>query len=150
MINFTCPKCETPISAQEQNAGQSMICPNCSATVNIPAAAGATTQGQFAPTQIVVNVGGPAAQPGLIQKQVSMVLAVILGIFLPGVQYFYMGQISKGIVVLLLEFGLATLTFITCGIGSLIWIPFNLLILIDTIVVVNRMKSGPVSAWRCF
>jgi DNA-directed RNA polymerase subunit RPC12/RpoP len=99
MIEFNCSRCQSAISAQDQQAGQSVICPNCSATVTVP---GPAAQGPAAAApiaapvagqqpQIVVNIQQPAASPNMVHKKVNGLVVYLLFVFLNGSQYMYMG-----------------------------------------------------------
>lgn len=160
------------MDAPDEYAGRNVQCGNCEATMTVPtpdaapaataaataaaapaqaaAPSAGTAQGQPGPTQIIVNVAGAAPQADLVHKQVNIVVAWLLFILLNGAQYMYMGQIGKGVVVLLLEFCLWVLAIVTCGIGPVVWIPWRILCLIDTLVVSSRLQKGPIHPWRCF
>ncbi len=70
----------------------------------------------------------------------------------------YMGQIGKGGVVLLLDFSILFFSLVfgglTCGVGFLIgmiiYLPWRILCLVDTLVIASRLKKGPIHSWRCF
>ena len=56
MIVFPCQTCQTPLSADDPQAGKLVRCPTCSATVRVPAR---QTQQQLQP----VGTGGPGIAP---------------------------------------------------------------------------------------
>ncbi len=175
-VEVTCPVCQVTQYVPKDTAGQPVSCCNCDSPLPLPQAAtparparlpnlpplpnlpavpaAAVALSQPAPTQIVVNVAAPAAPSGLIQKQVSGVVVGLLWWFLCGAQYIYMGQVGKGLLAMAVFFTLWSIMIFTCFITAplilLLLIPLQFLCLIDTILVFNRLKKGPISAWRCF
>jgi hypothetical protein len=79
-----------------------------------------------------------------------LLLAFLCWWFLNGLQYFYFGQVVKGVILALIDMGFWVLTVIFCGLPALIWIPWRVLWLIDTVAIHRRLQKGPVSQWRCF
>jgi hypothetical protein len=164
MIEVVCPRCQSRMEAPDEYAGLTVQCGNCEAPLVVPgpvapapaaavasAAVPATAPtGQAGPTQIIVNVAGAAPQSEMVHKQANMFVAWLLLVFLNGAQYMYMGQIGKGVLVLVLDWCLVVLVCVTCGLGLAIYVPWRMLCLIDTLVVCSRLKKGPIHPWRCF
>ncbi len=83
-IDFTCPRCDAPLSVPEEYAGQHGPCPRCEATVTIPMTS--------APTPVAV--GGPTAGP------TSSRWLVIVTLLLPIVFLVVLAFVGVGVALL--------------------------------------------------
>ena len=78
MIVFPCQTCQTPLSAEDAQAGQLVRCPTCSTTLRVPA-----RQAQAAPALQTAGVGGGPSTLPLPQQNFSA-NASRLGAIRPG------------------------------------------------------------------
>jgi len=170
MIEVACPKCMSRFNAPDNAAGRTAKCPNCGSPIEIPstppAAApppappvqvGHTPPGAPVPsnpqgTTVVVQTQAPsAATIGPANKSALVVFLLWLFVPISGVHYFYLGQIGKGAVALLLDlFVFTPLIVLTCGMGLAVYIPWHIVLLIDGLVVTSRIRNQAISPWRCF
>ena len=66
-------------------------------------------------------------------------------------QYFYLGQTGKGLIFLLINvFIWGPIIFFTCGLGLALYIPYNFILLVDSLVVASRIRKQAISPWRFF
>src|SRR5258708_1399649 len=63
MIEFPCQVCQTPLKANDAQAGQLVRCPTCSTTLRVPVPAGAAT-GNTVARAYVGTVGAPSSFRG--------------------------------------------------------------------------------------
>ena len=167
MIRVTCPNCSASFETDDANAGKTGRCPNCQSPLRVPAAQSAEASPSTAmpdpavaaqavqPNQTTVVVQVPAAQqaPGRIGPSKKSVAVSVLLWLLPiaGLPYFYIGQTGKGLLFLLLDIFLwGPLFFLTCGLALIGYIPANLVMLIDAIIVTSRVRKSSVHRWRFF
>ena len=96
-----CPRCNAP------NADTAQVCYACQSPL-----ASASGSGSYQPVQQAYG-GTPAQQqiPGADKKIVAGILGIVAGGF--GIHKFILGYTTEGIIQIVL-------TFITCGIGSII------------------------------
>jgi TM2 domain-containing membrane protein YozV len=81
----------------------------------------------------------------------SWILVWLLAAICSGLQYFYLGQMGKGAVFTLITVLVwCPIVFVTCGIGLLGAVPYSLILLVDSLVVAQRMRREAVSQWRFF
>lgn len=167
MIEVKCGTCGKNFGVKDEFAGKTGKCPNCGSPVTVP---GAGAQQRFArpaaqpqptaaqpaagPTIVVQMQGPPQGSAGMIgPAEKSLLLTFLFSLLCPGIQYFYLGQMGKGIVFTLMTLLAWGFIACTCGIGLIILpilIPCNLVLLIDSLVVANRMKNQAVGPWRFF
>jgi hypothetical protein len=133
-----------------------------------PVAASAVAQGAAVAT-VVPNLAGAGAASGAVTVNVvmqgpapqpkSLLLALVFWWFLNGAQYLYFGQTGKGLLLLLVDLVFWTaifIAFLTIIFAIFvfpiiaIWCVWQTVWLVDTILIHNRLRRGPVSAWRCF
>ncbi|MBD0373199.1 MAG: TM2 domain-containing protein [Pyrinomonadaceae bacterium] len=95
-----CPRCNA------QNADTAQVCYVCQSPLTGGGAA-------YQPVQQAYGSSGPPAQqiPGADKKVIAGILGIVAGGF--GVHKFILGYTTEGIIQIVL-------TFITCGIGSII------------------------------
>ncbi len=100
-----CPRCNA------SNADTAQVCYNCQSPLTGSSAAGSGYQ----PMQQQGYGGAPAAQqiPGADKKMIAGILGIVAGGF--GIHKFILGYTTEGIIQI-------ALTFITCGLGSIIGI----------------------------
>jgi TM2 domain-containing membrane protein YozV len=95
-----CPRCNAP------NADTAQVCYACQSPLTSSAGGG------YQPVQQAYGGGPPAQQiPGADKKIVAGILGIVAGGF--GIHKFILGYTTEGIIQIVL-------TFITCGIGSII------------------------------
>jgi len=100
-----CGNCGTPLAAKYAP------CPNCGHVK--------TTFGAPPPAQ--ANMQSPLFK----STATTVVLALVLGIFgICGVGHFYIGKISRGVVLLIIGIILGIIVFASMGIGLIIFLPF--------------------------
>ncbi|MFO7973838.1 MAG: hypothetical protein R6V12_04310, partial [Candidatus Hydrogenedentota bacterium] len=102
---------------------------------------------------IFVTVPSTFAAPSsyIGPTNINIVLLVVLGLIHLSVPYFYMGQTGKGVVFLILDFVFwPMMVASTCGMGSILYIPYKSILLTDALVVASRIKKGPIHPWRFF
>lgn len=73
------------------------------------------------------------------QPDSNDIIAIILSVFLPGVGHIMLGQVTKGIVILVA-------TFVTCGLGYI----FSVIVALDAYMVAMARKNRPVDDWEFF
>jgi hypothetical protein len=148
---------------KDELAGKTGKCKNCGSVIKIPAPLGTgagssvpapPVQGVSPPSNptIVVQIQQPTATPGTIgPAPKSIVLVFLLAFFTNCFQYFYLGQNGKAVIFLLLDiFFWGPIIFLTCGLGLIGYIPYHLVLLVDSIVVAGRLKTQAISPWRFF
>jgi TM2 domain-containing membrane protein YozV/DNA-directed RNA polymerase subunit RPC12/RpoP len=168
MIEVKCGTCGKNFGVKDEFAGKTGKCLNCGSPVMVPAAgaAWAAAQPQPSVTQPQASVTQPAAGPTIVVQmqappqgstgpigpaEKSLLLTFLFSLLCSGLQYFYLGQTGKGVVFTLVTlFVCWPIVLMTCGIGLVVFIPYNLILLIDSLVVANRMKSRAVGLWRFF
>lgn len=98
-----CPRCNA------SNADTAQVCYNCQAPL-----AGSAAGGAYQPMQQGYGSAPPAQQiPGADKKMIAGILGIVAGGF--GIHKFILGYTTEGIIQI-------ALTFITCGLGSIIGI----------------------------
>jgi len=121
-----------------------------SAPVMAAVAQAATTQAPSGPT-VVVQVQQQVPSGLIGPEHKSLLLVWLLWMVGLELQYFYLGQSGKGLVFLLINmFIWGPVIFFTCGIGLIAFIPYNILLLIDSLVVASRIKRQAIHPWRFF
>jgi DNA-directed RNA polymerase subunit RPC12/RpoP len=161
MIEFKCETCGMKYSVKDELAGKTGKCKNCGSSIKIPMPSGVgpapTAPAQNAapapnPPTVVVQIQQPAATSGGIgPARKSLVVVLLLAIFTNCLQYFYLGQSGKGALFLVLDFFVwFPIIFFTCGLGLIGYIPYHLVLLVDSIVITSRLKTHAISPWRFF
>ena len=88
------------------------------------------------------NIPRPAVQEGYIP---SPMFVVILDLFIAGSGQMFMGQLAKGVMILL---GQIFLGILTAGISLIVTYP---LMLIDAFLLAKKLKAGKrIGRWECF
>ena len=127
-------------------------CPNCGAGLQ-PGATKCLKCGSAVEVQQQAGAPGAApAAPGMVAtKDVSPFLAAFLSWLLMGLGQIYIGQTTKGIVLLVLGLLFYVIDIVTCGIFLFVHGPIAIVFIIDAAMVAGKVKSGqPVSQWRFF
>ena len=168
-----CPNCESPILippassgtpkalAGNPTAAKAAAPPKAAAPNRAPAAS--ANPDPPIPTETAPAVQQPAGQTIVVQmqqqpaggmigpEQKSLIVVWLLAWVCAGLQYFYLGQMGKGVL-----FTLLTLLFwspvliLTCGVGLIGFFPYAVLLLVDSQIVASRMRTEAISQWRFF
>jgi len=105
-------------------------------------------QADLPPEGAPPGASGPAATP---QRQHQPWLAVLLSFLWPGIGQIYNTQQVKGIVMICVNLALGVLTYVSCGLGSIIWMPFWIVAWIDALLIGNKVEAGrAVGEWEFF
>jgi TM2 domain-containing membrane protein YozV len=124
-----CPNCGAPVQPE------SSVCARCGSSV----AAQQQQPGYAPPSQQSDGKVYPSNPPK------SAVTATILSCFFPGVGQMYLGQVIKGVVILVAGIVLST---VTSGIAGL---PVWIVAMIDANNIAKKLASGrPVGQWEFF
>lgn len=151
MIEAKCANCGKSFQVKDELAGKTGKCKNCGEPMTIPAAAGAEVHqpADQAQPQVVVQVQQQPAGDMIGPADKSVILVILLNGFT--LQYFYLGQTMKGVVFLLIDlFVMLPLVFLTCGLGLALYIPYHIVILIDSIMITGRLKREAIGPWKFF
>ena len=92
----------------------------------------------------------PAVRPDLIPPSQAKdpILVLIVALFLWGVAYFLIGQWQKGIVGVGAWLLVLAITIGTCGVGILLYLPFQIAIVVDAYLQAQELKQGrPIGQW---
>lgn len=95
----------------------------------------------------------PVVRPDLIPPSQAKdpIMVLIVALFLWGVAYFVIGQWQKGIVGVGAWLLVISLTIATCGVGILLYLPFQVAIVIDAYLQAQELKQGrPIGQWTFF
>jgi TM2 domain-containing membrane protein YozV len=99
----------------------------------------------------VVCTSCGAALAGKATTQVNAALAGILNWLWGGVAYFLLGQTTKGIVFSVLTLCMWILSLVTCGIGFVIFGVYDVVLIIDAVMLVGRANRGEsLGDWQFF
>ena len=116
LLNKICLKCG------KENTEESKFCIECGASAGDPSNTN-TTNYRHNPNQRPIQWKSEGT---------TLVLTVVLGIFgLGGIGHIYLGNISRGIVILIVGIILSVVTLVTLGIGLVILIPFVIWVVFD-------------------
>jgi hypothetical protein len=99
------------------------------------------------------QIPGGISDPGVIPPTNAKdpILILILALFLGGIAYFVVGQWQKGLVAIAVWFCGIIFAIITCGIGSLLFFPLAIAIVIDAYMQASILKAGqPIGQWTFF
>jgi hypothetical protein len=79
------------------------------------------------------------------------VLVLVLALFLGGIAYFVIGQWQKGLAGVAAWLCALALTFITCGVGIVFYLPLVVAIVIDAYLQAKCLTDGhPIGQWTFF
>lgn len=79
------------------------------------------------------------------------VLILVIAAFLGGVAYFVLGQRQKGVAGVAAWLTALVLTFVTCGLGILLYLPLVAAIAVDAFLQAKALKEGhPIGQWTFF
>ncbi len=154
MIEVKCDNCGGKMELGDEAAGTTVNCANCGSAIQAPgapaaAAPAAATGGAEGGPTVVVQVQQPAGMVAPSKK--SKELVFILSWVWSGLQYFYLGQIGKGILFSIVTLVLWFLAVVTCGAGLLVLVPYIIVLLVDSFSIAGRMSRGEaVSPWKFF
>ena len=81
----------------------------------------------------------PGSRREGVELDVVDVLAVILSVLAPGIGHIVLGQVMKGLVILLLVVA-------SCGVGYII----SAIIALDAFMVARARRVRKVGDWECF
>jgi TM2 domain-containing membrane protein YozV len=83
--------------------------------------------------------------------QVSVAAAGLLNWLWTGAGYFIVGQNTKGIVFCLITVIMVIFDVITCGVATLIHVPYTIIGIVDAVLVAQRRNRGEyVGEWTFF
>jgi hypothetical protein len=83
--------------------------------------------------------------------QVSVVAAGLLNWLWGGAGYFVIGQNTKGIVFCLITLMLVIFAIVTCGLGVIFLVPYAIVVIIDAVLLAQRVNRGEViQEWQFF
>lgn len=83
--------------------------------------------------------------------QVSVLAAGLLNWLWAGAGYFVIGQNTKAIVFCLITLVLLGFTVITCGIGLVVMAPYVIALIIDAVLLAQRLNRGEtIAEWQFF
>lgn len=100
-----CPSCNAP------NADTAQVCYACQRPLASASGSSSSGSSSYQPVQQGYGGGPPAQIPGAEKKVIAGILGIVAGGF--GVHKFILGYTTEGIIQIVL-------TFITCGVGSII------------------------------
>ncbi len=79
------------------------------------------------------------------------ILALILAFFLGGISYFVLGQWQKGIAAVAVWLCGLVFAIVTCGIGSILFLPLSITIVIDAYMQAKCLRDGhAIRQWTFF
>jgi len=117
-----CAKCNFNIKEEDTK-----FCPKC----------GASLESDFVNTsteKITTNTtpSGLQRKPEWKSEGTTLILTIILGIFgFGGIGHIYLGNITRGIVILIVGIILLVVSALTLGIGLIVLIPFAIWVVFD-------------------
>ena len=119
LLSTVCLKCG------KANPKESKFCAGCGSSVN-----GTNTNTPPPPNQGY----NPNQRPAQWKSEgTTLILTVILGIFgLGGIGHIYLGNITRGIVILIVGIVLLVVSVVTIGIGLVVLIPFAIWVVFDS------------------
>ena len=84
-------------------------------------------------------------------NNVSTVVAGVLNWIVPGAGNIYIGQITKGVIFCIISVILWGVAFITCGLGSIIYLPYMVVMIIDAAKLADHINNGEIiDEWQFF
>ena len=118
-----CSKCGVNITDEDTK-----FCPKCGASVEIDSTETPTSK---EPTTNTASTR-PQRQPEWKSEGTTLILTIILGIFgFGGIGHIYLGNITRGIVILIVGIILLIASALTLGIGLIVLIPFAIWVVFD-------------------
>lgn len=101
------------------------------------------------------STGSPGSgDPSVITPPASPmdpVIPLVVGIFLGVIAYFLYGQWQKGVGGLVLYVVLLVLSFVTCGLGSFLFLPLHVMTIVDAYMQSKLLKDGvAIRQWTFF
>ena len=114
------------------------FCPNCGKE---------TQEGAVICTSCGVALKAGGAATG----EKSPVIAGILNWLWSGVGNIYLGQKTKGVVFCVITSFLIILDIVTCSLGAIIHVPYMIIMIIDAVLLANRIGRGEsIAEWKFF
>lgn len=114
------------------------FCPNCGKE---------TQEGAVICTSCGVALKAAGAAAG----EKSPVIAGILNWLWSGVGNIYLGQTTKGVVFCVITGCFVIFDIVTCSLGALIHVPYMIVMIIDAVLLANRIGKGEsISEWKFF
>jgi TM2 domain-containing membrane protein YozV len=93
----------------------------------------------------------PAINPCAAAGEKSPVIAGILNWLWSGVGNIYLGQKTKGVVFCVITSFLIILDIVTCSLGAIIHVPYMIIMIIDAVLLANRIGRGEsIAEWKFF
>jgi len=126
-LTTICLKCS------KENPDESKFCAGCGSPVN-----GTSNENTSPPpnnSNPPPNYGhNPNQRPAQWKSEgTTLILTIVLGIFgLGGIGHIYLGNITRGIVILIVGIILLVVSAVTFGIGLIILIPFAIWVVFDS------------------
>lgn len=116
-----CVKCGTNIEDESTK-----FCPKCGNAVD------SGTRETSTPTETVTNTSRPQRPAEWKSEGTTLILTIVLGIFgFGGIGHIYLGNITRGITILIVGIILLVISIFTLGIGLLVLIPFAIWVVFD-------------------
>ncbi|MBC8502087.1 MAG: zinc ribbon domain-containing protein [Nitrosopumilus sp.] len=122
------------LNCSKENSDESKFCAGCGGVLNSSQNTQSPNQGNNPNFANNPNYGNNPNQRPLQWKSegTTLILTVILGIFgLGGIGHIYLGNITRGIVILIVGIILLGVVLVTFGIGYIILIPFAIWVIFD-------------------
>ena len=83
--------------------------------------------------------------------QVSVVAAGLLNWLWGGAGYFVIGQQTKGFVFCGITLLLVIFAIVTCGLGIVLLVPYAIVVIIDAVLLAQRVNRGEtIKEWQFF
>jgi hypothetical protein len=96
-------------------------------------------------------IGAPSSDIIPPDNAKDPILILILALFLGGIAYFVIGQWQKALVAIALWICGFVFVVMTCGIGSVLFFPVAIAIVVDAYMQADALKSGhPIGQWTFF
>ena len=121
------------LKCSKENPDESKFCAGCGSPVN-----GTSNENTSPPpnnSNPPPNYGhNPNQRPAQWKSEgTTLILTIVLGIFgLGGIGHIYLGNITRGIVILIVGIILLVVSAVTFGIGLIILIPFAIWVVFDS------------------
>ena len=118
-----CTKCGVDIEDESTK-----FCPKCGTSVGTESTETPT------PKETITSTTStrPQRQPEWKSEGTTLILTIVLGIFgFGGIGHIYLGNITRGIVILIVGIILLAVSVVTFGIGLIVLIPFAIWVVFD-------------------
>ena len=80
-----------------------------------------------------------------------MAAAGLLNWLWPGTGYFVIGQNAKGAVFCAITLCSIIMTFVTCGFGAILHLPYMVATIVDAVLLAQRINRGEkIQEWQFF